>query len=88
MLEITAAYPAGALTSTIENLRAAAAGERERGGDADFFRARKRHARRLLAVAQRGVNEMRGHIRFNHGWTRINTDAGRARHSVRAEVCI
>jgi len=29
MLEITAAYPAGALTSTIENLRAAAAGEHE-----------------------------------------------------------
>ena len=34
------------------------AGAGKRGGNAYFFRARKRHARRLLAVTQRGVNEM------------------------------
>ena len=46
------------------------AGTGKRGGNADFFRARERHARRLLAVAQRGVNEM------NAGRVHANKVAG------------
>jgi hypothetical protein len=34
------------------------AGTGERSGDPNFFCARKRHPRCLLAVSQRGVNEM------------------------------